>query len=117
MVVAQCSTNGHGKVPEVIHAHAIGGATGDKLRCGLRLHGANQENAGNLPFPQTQHLEFVTSLPVRGGIFGQHYVVESCLQARGKLLRLWDYVRSDPEIGPSELLYAKFDVRYIPVNK
>jgi hypothetical protein len=86
MVVTQGATNGDGKVPQVIHADAIGGATSDKLRCSLRLHGANQENAGYLPSPQAQRFEFVTSLPVRGGIFGQHYVVEFCLQARGKLL-------------------------------
>src|SRR5271156_4547771 len=50
MVVTEGSTNGYGKVPEVIHAHAIGGAAGDKFRRYLWLHGASQKNTGDLPF-------------------------------------------------------------------
>jgi hypothetical protein len=50
MVLTEGPTNGHGKMPKVIHANAIGGATADKFRHGLRLHGVDQENARNLPF-------------------------------------------------------------------
>ena len=87
MVLAEGSTNGYGKVPQVIHAHAIGGATTDKFRHGLCLNGMGKENAGNLPFPHTQHFQLVRSLPVGGGEFGQHHVVKFCLEARSKLLR------------------------------
>src|ERR1700733_4374875 len=117
MVLIEGSPNGYGKVPNVIHANAISGATADKFRHGLWLDRVDQENAGNLPFPQTEHFQFEPSVPVRGRIFGQHHVIKSRLKEFSKLLRRQNYVCCDAEIRPPELLQAMLYFRDISVNK
>jgi hypothetical protein len=116
-VLTEGSTNGYGEVAKVIHANAISGATGDKLRHSLRLRGAQQKNAGGLPFPQAEHFQFVPSVPVRGRVFGQNHVIASCSQALSKLLRCSNYVRADFEVSALQLKHTMFYGNYICVNK
>ncbi|MGB8800552.1 MAG: hypothetical protein WCC97_07685 [Candidatus Acidiferrales bacterium] len=117
MVLAEGSTHRHRKVPQVVHAYAIGGAISDQSRGNLRLRGISQKDAGDPPFSQMQHFQIVPALPVRRGIFSQHYVVIFRLQTRGKLVRGENYVHCNLKVSPPQLLHTSLYVRYISVNK
>src|SRR5271163_782677 len=87
MILTEGSTDSYRQVPDVIHADAVGGATADELRHRLWLRLIDKVDAGNLPFPHTQHFQFAPPLPVGRWVFGQHHVVIFRLQAYGELLR------------------------------
>ena len=86
IALAEGSTNGHGKVADVVHFNPIVGALRDERGHGFHLHFVGEQDERDLLLLQAQHLERLRALPIGGRVLNEHDVVVFRAQTFDELL-------------------------------
>src|ERR1700722_14684322 len=117
IILTKGSTNGYGKVTNVIHFNTIGSAVRDEFRHGFEWQSVRNKDDRYGVFHPAQCLQRLRSLRIGDGMRCNDNVISLCLQAFDKQLGSGGYFRTHVEMCTFERTHTELYIHNVAVKK